>query len=143
MSTTQPNNLESKSGGKARNKFSNDEEDIQKAKEYLLKNNFRKAIITAFNLDEKDDYVYHAIASVTLEQVQQVTDAGGANGLHMWYVDAEGKSVRPVTFPGQQQALPDACSCPNRSWVTRLPQTSKLTPPSSHQVNRPPTRSNP
>lgn len=108
MSSSQPNNLAINSSGKAWNKFSDDEEDIQKAKESLARNDLRKAITTAFNLDENDHYVYHAIASVTLEQVQQVIDAGGANGLHKWYVDAEGKPVRQVVPPNNPQALPNA-----------------------------------
>jgi len=115
MSSTLPHSLVSNRSGKARNKYSDDEEDIQKTKEYLLKNDFRRAITTAFSLDDKDDYVYHAIASVTLEQVQQVIEAGGANGLHKWYVNSEGKSVRPVTPSGKPQALPNACPLPNRS----------------------------
>ena len=96
MSFSQSNSLTNSSGEEAQNKFSNDEEDVQKAKAYLEKDDFRKAIVTAFNLNENDGYVYRAIASVTLEQVQLAIDAGGANGLHRWYVDTEGKSVNPI-----------------------------------------------
>ena len=78
------------------NRFSEDAQDLDQIKTYLLNNDFQQAIITAFNLPPggtKDDYVYHAIASVTLEQVQCVIEAGEKNGLHRWYVDEEGKSV--------------------------------------------------
>jgi len=51
------------------------------------------AITYLFSLPEEDDYVYHAAASVTLEQVQRAILAGNANGLHDWYVDGEGKAV--------------------------------------------------
>jgi len=68
MSSTLPHSLVSNPSGKARNKYSNDEEDIQKTKEYLLKIDFRRPITTAFNLDDTDDSVYHAIASVTLSR---------------------------------------------------------------------------
>lgn len=55
----------------------------------------RTFIIQAFGLHESDDYVYHAVASVTLAQVQHAINRGaGENGLlHAWYRDAEGKQV--------------------------------------------------
>ena len=56
------------------------------------------AITYLFNLPEDDEYVYHATASVTLEQVQKAIIAGNANGLHDWYLDSEGK---PVGHPPQ------------------------------------------
>ena len=58
-------------------------------------NDFRTSIIHAFGLKETDDYVYHAIASVTLAQVQHVISRGpGENGmLHAWYRDLNGKQV--------------------------------------------------
>jgi SAM-dependent methyltransferase len=51
------------------------------------------AITYLFNLPEDDEYVYHATASVTLEQVQKAIIAGNANGLHDWYFDSDGKSL--------------------------------------------------
>ena len=51
----------------------------------------RSSIIAAFKLAESDKYIYHAIASVTLAQVQESIDHGGENGLHAWYPDASGK----------------------------------------------------
>ena len=53
----------------------------------------RSLIITAFDLPHNDSYVYHAIASVTLAQVQQAIRHGGEAGLHAWYLDEEGKPV--------------------------------------------------
>lgn len=54
-------------------------------------NDLRSSIISAFNLAESDNYVYHAIASVTLAQVQGSIEHGGERGLHAWYPDASGK----------------------------------------------------
>jgi hypothetical protein len=53
------------------------------------------SIVKAFGLKEPDDYIYHAIASVTLAQVQHAVSRGaGENGmLHAWYRDTEGKQV--------------------------------------------------
>ncbi|KAK4199609.1 hypothetical protein QBC40DRAFT_254944 [Triangularia verruculosa] len=60
------------------------------------KNEFEGAIRTWFGLPEagKDDYVYHAVASVTLPQVQRVVEMGGENGLHGWY-DGQGDPSIP------------------------------------------------
>ncbi len=57
------------------------------------KNDLRRAIIEAFGLKHNDDYVYHAMASVTLEEVQTAIDAGGQGGLHAWYLEKTGKPV--------------------------------------------------
>ncbi|KAL8719494.1 MAG: hypothetical protein Q9225_003503 [Loekoesia sp. 1 TL-2023] len=54
-------------------------------------NDLRSSIISAFNLAQSDNYVYHAIASVTLAQVQEAIEHGAENGLHAWYPDASGK----------------------------------------------------
>ena len=54
----------------------------------------RTSIISAFNLSNRDSYVYHAIASVTLSEVQEAIKNGNGNGLHAWYLDAEGKAVQ-------------------------------------------------
>lgn len=60
-----------------------------------LDNDIQTSIIEAFRLKDSDDYVYHAIASVTLTQVQHAVSRGaGENGmLHAWYRDSEGKQV--------------------------------------------------
>ena len=55
---------------------------------------FKSSIISIFELPDNDSYVYHATASVTLSQVQAAIDYGGKAGLHAWYLDDEGKSVR-------------------------------------------------
>ncbi|KAF2136303.1 uncharacterized protein K452DRAFT_280141 [Aplosporella prunicola CBS 121167] len=52
----------------------------------LQNNDLRTAIIRAFDLPPTDDYVYHAVASVTLAQVQHALGFGGKHGLHGWYV---------------------------------------------------------
>lgn len=54
-------------------------------------NGLRSSIIAAFHLAQTDNYVYHAIASVTLAQVQEAIEHGGENGLHAWYPDKSGK----------------------------------------------------
>ena len=60
----------------------------------------RSSIITTFNLPSNDSYVYHAIASVTLSQVQEAVNHGSGVGLHAWYRDHEGKEVRmTMIFP--------------------------------------------
>jgi hypothetical protein len=58
-------------------------------------NDLRTSIIKAFRLKDSDDYIYHAIASVTLAQVQQAINHGaGENGmLHAWYRDPGGNQV--------------------------------------------------
>lgn len=53
----------------------------------------RSSIIKAFDLPLSDHYVYHAIASVTLADVQQAISSGGRHGLHAWYLDEVGKPV--------------------------------------------------
>ncbi|CAJ2504084.1 Uu.00g114780.m01.CDS01 [Anthostomella pinea] len=56
-----------------------------RAEEQLSKDDLQSAIATSFALRRNDSYVYHAIVSVTLPQVQHVVSLGGANGLHAWY----------------------------------------------------------
>ncbi len=55
----------------------------------------RSAIISIFSLSKNDSYVYHAIASVTLSQVQAAIGHGAGFGLHAWYLDNEGSPVKP------------------------------------------------
>jgi hypothetical protein len=59
-------------------------------------NDLNGCIQKAFELNNKDDYVYHAIASVTLQQVQSAVNAGSLNGMHAWYKDTDGKQVSSV-----------------------------------------------
>jgi SAM-dependent methyltransferase len=72
-------------------------EDIKSPSSVLQRclkiNGLWPAITYLFSLPEDDAYVYHATASVTLEQVQQAIIAGNAHGLHDWYLDAGGKAV--------------------------------------------------
>ncbi|KAI9686824.1 MAG: hypothetical protein M1820_010544 [Bogoriella megaspora] len=58
-------------------------------------NDLRGAIIKAFGLKETDEYVYHAIASVTLSQVQVAINHGSEGGLHAWYKEEDGKLIPP------------------------------------------------
>ncbi|KAI1379689.1 hypothetical protein F4677DRAFT_441896 [Hypoxylon crocopeplum] len=61
---------------------------LQKRAESLLANdNLQSAIAISFALPppSRDRYVYHAIVSVTLPEVQHVISLGGQNGLHAWY----------------------------------------------------------
>ena len=52
------------------------------------------SILQTFNLQPADEYIYHAIASVQLSQVQQAINHGRGAGLHAWYRDGDGKVVR-------------------------------------------------
>ncbi|KAL9104571.1 MAG: hypothetical protein Q9163_000493 [Psora crenata] len=54
-------------------------------------NDLRTSIIQTFSLPQNDQYTYHAIASVTLSQVQEAIDHGRQGGLHAWYRDEEGR----------------------------------------------------
>jgi hypothetical protein len=56
-------------------------------------NDLKKCILRSFKLKQDDDYEYHAIATVTLNQVQSAINAGGRNGMHAWYRDENGFQV--------------------------------------------------
>ena len=56
--------------------------------------NLRASITKAFDLPSNDHYVYHAVASVTLSQVQEAIRVGSEHGLHAWYLDDNGESVK-------------------------------------------------
>ncbi|KAK8073751.1 hypothetical protein PG994_004650 [Apiospora phragmitis] len=86
----------------------------ERAAAFLDKDEFASAIAVSFNLPPRDAYVYHAIVSVTLAQVQHVIGMGGANGLHTWYRDLSPPSdvdddnnnnnnSSPTTTESQQQ----------------------------------------
>ena len=70
-----------------------DEAKIKAANAHLDKDDLRSATIALFSLPKNDTYVYHAIASVTLAQVQLAVAQGDQHGLHDWYKDEEGKAV--------------------------------------------------
>ncbi|KAK3363398.1 hypothetical protein B0T25DRAFT_596620 [Lasiosphaeria hispida] len=64
----------------------------------LEDDDFETAIQTWFRIPDGDDYVYHAIASVTLAQVQRAVNLGGQKGLHGWYDwyrDERGEALPP------------------------------------------------
>ena len=54
----------------------------------------KTSIIDAFSLSNNDQYVYHAIASVTLSQVQEAIGHGAKHGLHAWYIGDDGEAVK-------------------------------------------------
>lgn len=54
---------------------------------------FEACIEGAFGLKKQDNYVYHAVASVTLQQVQRAINGGSQNGMHAWYRDECGNIV--------------------------------------------------
>jgi hypothetical protein len=66
---------------------------IAAARPFLEQNDFRQAILAAFQLPQGDKYTYHAVASVNLDQVQSAVNAGSANGLHSWYFSADGTLI--------------------------------------------------
>ena len=54
------------------------------------------AISSYFAIPPSETYLYHALISVNLSQVQSAIDAGAANGLHDWYRDpSSGKPLSP------------------------------------------------
>ena len=57
-------------------------------------NDFRSSILATFSLPPSDKYVYHAIASVNLSQVQQAINAGSSKNLHTWYRSSINEPVR-------------------------------------------------
>lgn len=63
------------------------------AQQLLYTGDFRKFLLKAFGLDPRDQYVYRAVAEVTLLQAQTYIELGGQNGFHAWYRDAEGQVV--------------------------------------------------
>lgn len=78
-------------------------------KQSLLKDSdLRRSIITTFALSENDNYTYHAIASVTLSQVQDAINHGNSHDLHTWYRDDANDPVSfasstPISFPYRSQ----------------------------------------
>ncbi|KAK8068010.1 hypothetical protein PG996_007122 [Apiospora saccharicola] len=81
----------------------------EQAAAFLAKDEFASAVAVSFNLSPRDAYVYHAIVSVTLSQVQHAIGMGGANGLHTWYRDlsppppSENDSTTEETQPRQKK----------------------------------------
>lgn len=61
-------------------------------------NDLRSSICQSFDIPDSDTYVYHAIASVNLHQVQQAISAGSQHGLHAWYRDQDSKQLAPPSI---------------------------------------------
>lgn len=92
------------------------------AKSIPQNNDLRTAIVKAFRLKQTDDYVYHAIASVTLLQVQVAIDHGDLNGMHAWYRDGNGQQVVPtlvITSSYPSLSLYDQYTCLNQKYQYR------------------------
>lgn len=70
-------------------------------------NDFSASVISSFGLPKDDSYVYHAIASVTLDQAQAAVHAAGHNGLHDWYLDEDGRPVQRALFVQMQSNAND------------------------------------
>ncbi|KAI1104561.1 hypothetical protein F4804DRAFT_185578 [Jackrogersella minutella] len=85
----------------------------ERAEALLAGDNLQSAIATSFSLPppRRDPYVYHAIVSVTLPEVQHVVSLGRQNGLHAWYF---------APSP-EQEPTPAALSPPQKQTVTALP----------------------
>ncbi|GAW21285.1 hypothetical protein ANO14919_108040 [Xylariales sp. No.14919] len=72
-----------------------------RAAAHLANNDLKSAIAASFSLRATDAYVYHAIVSVTLPQVQHVVSLGGAHGLHNWYY-GEPTAHAPASLPAHR-----------------------------------------
>lgn len=75
-----------------------DERAREEALAHLREDEFEKAIRSWFKLPATDTYVYHAITSVELAQVQDVVKRGGAHGLHDWYRNDAGEPVSDLSL---------------------------------------------
>ena len=68
----------------------------------------QSSITAAFSLPQNDNYVYHAIASVTLAQVQVAINQGREHGLHAWYPNSTGE---PTDVSNRASSLKLRLSC--------------------------------
>ncbi|KAK5046132.1 hypothetical protein LTR84_008589 [Exophiala bonariae] len=69
---------------------SNNPELWDKIHSHLKANEFKLAIVAAFELPHGDNFTYHASASVNLSQAEAAIQGGRANGLHAWYIEPKG-----------------------------------------------------
>lgn len=69
----------------------------------LRENDFAGAVKAYFGLPTEDTYIYHAMTSVSLSQVQHVVSLGGANGLHAWYAPRTAAPSDPPPDPPSRQ----------------------------------------
>ena len=65
-----------------------------KAQQHLANDELRAASRVLLSLPDPDAYVYHAMTSVKLAEVQRIVSMGGVNGLHGWYRAEDGTPVR-------------------------------------------------
>ncbi|KAI1407786.1 hypothetical protein F5Y13DRAFT_174020 [Hypoxylon sp. FL1857] len=75
----------------------------ERAEALLAGDNLQSAIAVSFSLPppRRDPYVYHAIVSVTLPEVQHVISLGRQNGLHSWYFAPSPSTSGPESSPRQ------------------------------------------
>ncbi|KAI0119466.1 hypothetical protein F4814DRAFT_411967 [Daldinia grandis] len=61
----------------------------ERAEALLASDDFQSAVIASFALPHprRDPYVYHAIVSVTLAEVQRIVSLGRQNAFHAWYFE--------------------------------------------------------
>lgn len=86
---------------------SNNPELWDKIHSHLKANEFKLAIVTAFELPQGDNFTYHASASVNLSQAEAAIQSGRANGLHAWYIEAKGD--------GDDTTVPEGTSNPQEA----------------------------
>ncbi|KAL2209163.1 hypothetical protein CC79DRAFT_1332394 [Sarocladium strictum] len=65
------------------------------ARQCLAKDDLLAASRVLFSLPDPDEYVYHAMTSVKLAEVQRIVTLGGINGLHGWYRAEDGSPIDP------------------------------------------------
>ncbi|TWU75233.1 hypothetical protein ED733_005595 [Metarhizium rileyi] len=69
-----------------------DQDRLNQARDLLSKNDLYRASCVLLGLPARDAYTYHAVASVTLAEVQHVVSRNGDNGLHGWYKAEDGST---------------------------------------------------
>ncbi|OTB03949.1 hypothetical protein M426DRAFT_321249 [Hypoxylon sp. CI-4A] len=80
----------------------------ERTEKLLESDNLQSAIAASFSLPppRRDSYVYHAIVSVTLPEVQHVISLGRQNGLHSWYFAPSTASPSEDSTPPRQTLAP-------------------------------------
>ncbi|KAI2617105.1 hypothetical protein GGR54DRAFT_212626 [Hypoxylon sp. NC1633] len=98
----------------------------ERAEAHLASDDLQSAITVSFSLPPPhlDPYVYHAIVSVTLPEVQHVISLGGQNGLHSWYF-APAPASAPSSSSDNSQNNNNGPNQPPRA----TPATLALPPP--------------
>ncbi|KAL8350939.1 hypothetical protein RB601_000888 [Gaeumannomyces tritici] len=67
------------------------------AAEALARNDLRGAIRSWFDIPERDGYVYHALMSVRLDEVQRAVDVAAQKGSPPWYRAPDGEPLPPLS----------------------------------------------